>query len=536
MIGKTLHIKNSFFRMLPNPTPYRWEDKSFSLRRLLRSFKHAIADDELSQKCEHMHSIQEHIVAIETHSRRPAPRQQGPGQQQQQQTPMNLALLDSLHAALDCCDNYLRQEFPAWFVLMILRIHIEEVLKNLNTPPGGKSGKKGHGAEPLSAVSGRHPSLAQHVLGSGSSSSSGRGRGCHGSRSSSRSPSNSDSSSSSNSSDSSDESHLRPPTFADLDAATTDIKQDLFMQIYFDVIRPRVLEQYKVPRRVGTTQYVRLMAANAAPVAANSNEGLPPFHHHNHAGFFDNHHIRQPSASSLPASVALRGSTSPTPTPEPPQQPERVATAATTAAAGPSTTASTPPAVAVSGPTPSSSTPAVTGPAADMHCDSSSASGPSPHAHPGLPHAHTTPLLLAAQQPAAAGGGSSNTVVETMHGVTLQPLLTPTTSLGPRGPLGHRRQVPSMAGSLDDTRSLMDGLGSGGGGGQSGRSSRAAFMMIGDGTGCDVEEMDIRANSVWCTLVFRSLCWLMLHDFHRRDVQLPGISELWGSRLPVYIG
>ncbi|KAF4864302.1 hypothetical protein CGCSCA1_v014340 [Colletotrichum siamense] len=41
-------------------------------------------------------------------------------------------------------------------------------------------------------------------------------------------------------------------------------------------------------------------------------------------------------------------------------------------------------------------------------------------------------------------------------------------------------------------------------------------------------------EDIWCTLVFRMICWLMLHDFHKNDVQLPK-SELFGSRLPVYI-
>lgn len=43
-----------------------------------------------------------------------------------------------------------------------------------------------------------------------------------------------------------------------------------------------------------------------------------------------------------------------------------------------------------------------------------------------------------------------------------------------------------------------------------------------------------QATNTWCTLVFRMLCWLLLHDFHRNDVQIAK-SELLGSRLPVYI-
>lgn len=42
------------------------------------------------------------------------------------------------------------------------------------------------------------------------------------------------------------------------------------------------------------------------------------------------------------------------------------------------------------------------------------------------------------------------------------------------------------------------------------------------------------AQEIWCTLVFRSFCWLLLHDFHKKDVQISK-SELYASRLPVYI-
>lgn len=42
-------------------------------------------------------------------------------------------------------------------------------------------------------------------------------------------------------------------------------------------------------------------------------------------------------------------------------------------------------------------------------------------------------------------------------------------------------------------------------------------------------------TEIWCTLVFRSLCWLSLHDFHKNDRQPKGKSEMRGSRLPVYI-
>jgi hypothetical protein len=45
---------------------------------------------------------------------------------------------------------------------------------------------------------------------------------------------------------------------------------------------------------------------------------------------------------------------------------------------------------------------------------------------------------------------------------------------------------------------------------------------------------DVSHEDIWCGLVFRMMCWLMLHDFHKKDVQVSK-SELLGSRLPVYI-
>ncbi|KAK1574767.1 uncharacterized protein LY79DRAFT_360350 [Colletotrichum navitas] len=50
----------------------------------------------------------------------------------------------------------------------------------------------------------------------------------------------------------------------------------------------------------------------------------------------------------------------------------------------------------------------------------------------------------------------------------------------------------------------------------------------------DLPDEDIKYGDIWCTLVFRMICWLMLHDFHKKDVQVSK-SELLGSRLPIYI-
>ena len=41
--------------------------------------------------------------------------------------------------------------------------------------------------------------------------------------------------------------------------------------------------------------------------------------------------------------------------------------------------------------------------------------------------------------------------------------------------------------------------------------------------------------SIWITLVFRMLYWLLLHDFDRVDLKIVPL-DLKGSRMPVYIG
>ncbi|OPB40531.1 hypothetical protein A0O28_0006100 [Trichoderma guizhouense] len=53
-------------------------------------------------------------------------------------------------------------------------------------------------------------------------------------------------------------------------------------------------------------------------------------------------------------------------------------------------------------------------------------------------------------------------------------------------------------------------------------------------SGVSLADLDVTHDDVWCTLVFRMVCWLMLHNFNKKDVQLPK-SELLGSRMPVYI-
>ncbi|EMT70465.1 hypothetical protein FOC4_g10008922 [Fusarium odoratissimum] len=55
-----------------------------------------------------------------------------------------------------------------------------------------------------------------------------------------------------------------------------------------------------------------------------------------------------------------------------------------------------------------------------------------------------------------------------------------------------------------------------------------------DTEGCWESKAKQEISDVWCVLIFRMICWLLLHDFHKLDVQIDK-DGLFGSRLPVYI-
>jgi hypothetical protein len=41
-------------------------------------------------------------------------------------------------------------------------------------------------------------------------------------------------------------------------------------------------------------------------------------------------------------------------------------------------------------------------------------------------------------------------------------------------------------------------------------------------------------EAIWVCLMFRMICWFLLHDFHKMDINIVP-SELMGSRMPVFI-
>lgn len=310
MLSECLHIRNSCFRMLPNPTPYHWDKKFFSLRKLLQEFRKKVQDEAMDQsrQVRDLARLAEEVVD----ELRPGPQD------------FSIPLLDALHSAILKCDDFLTAHELQELVTMVLREHFQEILRMANegaqdsTPTGTGT-----------ATGASHPSAA---------------------------------------------AGKRPPSFDDLISASPEERQEMFMEIYFTMVLPRVrLQAVEAFRRRKTTNY-------------------PP-----------SRHGRDPAVSSTSSAVATPGETE----------------------------------------------------GARPRLRGTQSNGSSDMLRPGL-HAQ-----------ASDSDG-----------------------------FGRHLRRPSVG---DDIKTLVD-----------------------------------QAHDIWCTLVFRMLCWLLLHDFHRKDVQISK-SELLGSRLPVYI-
>lgn len=63
---------------------------------------------------------------------------------------------------------------------------------------------------------------------------------------------------------------------------------------------------------------------------------------------------------------------------------------------------------------------------------------------------------------------------------------------------------------------------------------QVAGMVYSNGASQSKAEIAKR-NVIWISLIFRMLCWLLLHDFNKEDVMIVP-SDLKGSRMPVFIG
>lgn len=163
MLGKTLHIAGSAFRMLPNPTPYHWDKKFFDLRRLVREYWKKIKDPDtdlvpVEQVADLKSDAQ---LLVRTLDRDKTSNTPG----------YSMPLLNTLHDILDRCDAFLKSS-NGDLLRMVIREHFQEVLRMLNDKGGGESrgGRRGDGgvdgrtAQRFDELSAASPELRQEAF------------------------------------------------------------------------------------------------------------------------------------------------------------------------------------------------------------------------------------------------------------------------------------------------------------------------------------------------------------------------------------
>jgi hypothetical protein len=128
MLGMTLRWRNSSFRMLPNPTIFRWDRKAFDTRMLLRVFRSRLKDlepdhDRIRQG--YLQELSQSLDALHDHLA-PNKKDNDP------------YLLESLHDILNMIDTKLVGcKFASEdLILDTVGRHASRVLDDLNAPTG----------------------------------------------------------------------------------------------------------------------------------------------------------------------------------------------------------------------------------------------------------------------------------------------------------------------------------------------------------------------------------------------------------------
>ncbi|TDZ15159.1 hypothetical protein Cob_v011888 [Colletotrichum orbiculare MAFF 240422] len=146
MAGVVLQIPGTAFRMLPNPTIWHWDRKSFSLRTLLGDFVHAIkeagSEDAMFQDTPRscvsvLHHeakrVEDKFSELEAHDGPEAILRRTKNPEERIYSP---DLLMALHSAVAKCDEHLAKPDNANLVQNVLRVHFQELLRILNDEDG----------------------------------------------------------------------------------------------------------------------------------------------------------------------------------------------------------------------------------------------------------------------------------------------------------------------------------------------------------------------------------------------------------------
>ncbi|ETS77267.1 hypothetical protein PFICI_11141 [Pestalotiopsis fici W106-1] len=136
MLGKILHVKDSFFRTVPNPTFYQWDVRYFNMSEALKAFSAEIhTNPSLKQFNPSLARLRTQVENVKTILEKL-------GQADRQQKVVNAEYLQSLHSALETCDEYLEEKQPN--ARRILSKHIQIILLCLNPKYGKDEDKANH--------------------------------------------------------------------------------------------------------------------------------------------------------------------------------------------------------------------------------------------------------------------------------------------------------------------------------------------------------------------------------------------------------
>ncbi|KAK0744561.1 hypothetical protein B0T21DRAFT_429137 [Apiosordaria backusii] len=167
MLGKTLHIRNSAYRMLPNPTPYHWDKNFFNMRRLIKEYRKKIEDTDVDimptpQIQDLKQDVAKLVLDLNLDKKSATPG-------------YSLPLLNKLHKVLDKCDAYLKDVADMDLVRMVVREHFQKILKMINDPqdkpgtntkeePKTTTGEERQRAERFSELSAASPEVRQEAF------------------------------------------------------------------------------------------------------------------------------------------------------------------------------------------------------------------------------------------------------------------------------------------------------------------------------------------------------------------------------------
>lgn len=207
MVGQSIYLPNTYYRFIPNPTTFSWNRKNFSLRKLLLEYSRNMQHDNTIRTSYHILQLQDWAEDLGHHL-----------ENWSDNNDFSLALLRCLHQTIEKCDKYLTaDDSMKKMVLLVVREHVQEVMRLLNEPAPAMQQQKTASASADDAADKSTLSSSHHA-----------------------------------------------PTIDDLNSAAPEARQAKLMHIYFRTIRPAVIKACPMAlKQRATNPYVSSVASRS---------------------------------------------------------------------------------------------------------------------------------------------------------------------------------------------------------------------------------------------------------------------------------